>query len=79
MGALIFSSLVNGVLFFRVIEQCYFGSMRALTAHSSGAATIEEGPWPLVSALVVAALLLIVLGLSSQYVINAVLAGFITN
>ncbi len=82
VGALIFSSLVNAVLFFRVIEIAYFRTPEA-DAPGEGHETvpIREAPAAMLQPLVLAAAALIAVGLATgplvQYVIRfAVPGGF---
>jgi len=82
VGALIFSSLVNAVLFFRVIEIAYFRTPDEV-AHGSGheALQVREAPAAMLQPLVLAAAALIGVGLATgplvQHVIRfAVPVGF---
>jgi multicomponent Na+:H+ antiporter subunit D len=82
VGALIFSSLVNAVLFFRVIEIAYFRTPEA-GAPGAGheAEKVQEAPAAMLLPLVLAAAALIVVGLATgplvQHVIRfAVPGGF---
>ncbi|MDH3454939.1 MAG: proton-conducting transporter membrane subunit [Desulfuromonadales bacterium] len=76
--ALVVSSLINAVLFFRVIELAYFGSLSD-TEHP--ASERHEAPWWMLKPLVMTAILLIVVGLSTGPLVNNVIrlmipAGF---
>jgi len=80
VGALIFSSLVNAVLFFRVIEIAYFRTPDE-HAHGSGhgAVQVQEAPAMMLQPLVAAAAALIGIGLATgplvQHVIRVALPG----
>jgi len=71
--ALLFSSLVHTVLFFRVIERCYFEPVgQSHGGHSSGKA-MEEAPLSMVIPLLLVAVGLIVLGIySRELVVNII-------
>jgi multicomponent Na+:H+ antiporter subunit D len=81
VGALIFSSLVNAVLFFRVIEIAYFRTPGE-SAHDPGHGVPQAGEAPamMLQPLVVAAAALIVVGLATgplvQHVIRFAVPGF---
>ncbi len=77
VAALVFSSLVNAVLFFRIIEYAYFG--KGGEAH--GPIERNEAPAMILSPLLLAAVALIVVGLSSGPLVEnliklAIPAGF---
>ena len=79
--ALVFSSLVNAVLFFRIIELAYFGSLADGEHHKHPESERHEAPWWIVSPLVVTTVFLIVVGLSTGPLVNNVIrlvipAGF---
>jgi multicomponent Na+:H+ antiporter subunit D len=82
VGALIFSSLVNAVLFFRVIEIAYFRTADAgATGAGHEAVLLREAPAAMLQPLVLAAAALIGVGLATgplvQHVIRfAVPVGF---
>ncbi len=82
VGALIFSSLVNAVLFFRVIEIAYFRTPRAgQPVEGHEAVQVREAPAAMLQPLVLAAAALIGVGLATgplvQHVIRfAVPGGF---
>jgi multicomponent Na+:H+ antiporter subunit D len=81
VGALIFSSLVNAVLFFRVLEIAYFRTPGE-SAHDPGHGVPQAGEAPamMLQPLVVAAAALIVVGLATgplvQHVIRFAVPGF---
>jgi multicomponent Na+:H+ antiporter subunit D len=80
VGALIFSSLVNAVLFFRVIEIAYFRMPDAdAPGTGHGAVQVQEAPAMMLQPLVVAAAALIGVGLATgplvQHVIRVALPG----
>jgi len=78
VAALIFSSLVNAVLFFRLIEIAYFRG----DAHGGhGVSRLEEAPALMVSPLVATALALLAVGLATGPLVQGVIrlalpAGF---
>ena len=61
--ALVFSSLVNAILFFRIIEYAYFG--KGGDDHGHAAIERNEAPLMILSPLLLVAVALIVVGLSS--------------
>jgi multicomponent Na+:H+ antiporter subunit D len=71
--ALVFSSLVNAVLFFRIIELAYFGSLQDGEHHEHTSAERHEAPWWMLKPLLVTAVLLIVVGLSTGPLVNNVI------
>ncbi|SDT95858.1 complex I subunit 5 family protein [Desulfobacula phenolica] len=78
-AALIISSLICAVLFFKVFEICFFESMSEEHGHgdSHGEVTLEEAP---VSMLIVSGLVslsLIVVGLFSGTIVNTVILPFL--
>jgi multicomponent Na+:H+ antiporter subunit D len=80
VGALIFSSLVNAVLFFRIIEIAYFRTPQAGHAgHGHEVDTLREAPAAMLQPLVLAAASLIGVGLATgplvQHVIRIALPG----
>lgn len=80
VGALIFSSLVNAVLFFRIIEIAYFRTPQAEHAgHGHEVDTLREAPAAMLQPLVLAAASLIGVGLATgplvQHVIRIALPG----
>ena len=79
--ALIFSSLVNAVLFFRIIELAYFHSSQEDGNLEHTSLERQEAPWWILSPLALTAVLLIVVGLSTGPLVNNVIrlmlpAGF---
>jgi multicomponent Na+:H+ antiporter subunit D len=71
--ALVFSSLVNALLFFRVIELAFFGSLADGQHHEHTASEQHEAPWWMLKPLVLTAVLLIVVGLSTGPLVNNVI------
>lgn len=71
--ALILSSLVNAVLFFRIIELGYFGSLADGKRHAHAGSERLEAPLTMVKPLVVTALLLLVVGLGTGPLIEHVI------
>lgn len=86
VAALIFSSLVNAVLFFRIIEIAYFRSGGAEDGHGPAedqrqGILAQEAPMQLLQPLVLAALALILVGLGTGPLVSGVIrlalpAGF---
>ncbi len=76
MAALLFSSLVNAVLFFRVIEIGYFepfADHHGHGHHDGAAIAIDEAPLSMLAPLVVVALSLIILGVYAGYIVTNVI------
>jgi len=71
--ALIFSSLVNSVLFFRIIELAYFSSPQEGESIEHTSLGRQEAPWWILSPLALTAVLLIVVGLSTGPLVNNVI------
>jgi multicomponent Na+:H+ antiporter subunit D len=70
MAALIVSSLVNVVLFFRIFEVAFFEK-------PADGADPQEVRWIRVAPVAVVALLLIVAGLSTGLIVDKIIAGII--
>jgi multicomponent Na+:H+ antiporter subunit D len=68
--ALLFSSLVNAVLFFRIIEIGFFHSADAAHGHEPHPGKVAEAPLQMLQPLVLVAIGLIVVGLSSGPLVN---------
>jgi multicomponent Na+:H+ antiporter subunit D len=75
VAALLFSSLVNAVLFFRIIEIAYFRTGEAAHGHDLGhaAVRVEEAPLMMLAPLVLAALALIAVGFGSGPLVSGVI------
>jgi multicomponent Na+:H+ antiporter subunit D len=71
--ALVFSSLVNAVLFFRIIELAYFGSLQDGEHHEQATSERHEAPLWMLKPLILTAVLLIVVGLSTGPLVNNVI------
>ncbi len=71
--ALIVSSLINAVLFFRIIELAYFGSLQDGGDQEHTVAERHEAPWWMLSPLVLTAVILIVVGLSTGPLVDSVI------
>ncbi len=71
--ALIFSSLVNAVLFFRIIELAYFSRPEEGAASESLPLERQEAPWWILSPLALTAGLLIVVGLGTGSLVDNVI------
>ena len=72
--ALVASSLINVVLFFRIIELAYFGSLTEGEHHEEGQGQRLEAPWWMLKPLVITAVLLIAVGLSTGPLINNIIS-----
>jgi multicomponent Na+:H+ antiporter subunit D len=72
--ALVVSSLINVILFFRIIELAYFGSLTDGEHHEHGSTERHEAPWWMLKPLVITAVLLIVVGFSTGPLINNVIS-----
>ncbi|MCP3677189.1 MAG: monovalent cation/H+ antiporter subunit D family protein [Deltaproteobacteria bacterium] len=76
MAALIFSSLVNAVLFFRVIEVGYFEPFREHhgdEGHGHHPEPIDEAPFSMLAPLVIVSISLIVAGLYTGDIVTAII------
>lgn len=75
VAALVLSSLVNAVLFFRIIEIAFFPSEEGSGHghHGHEKIKVQEAPWMLLNPLVLTAVLLIVVGLNSGTIVNGVI------
>jgi len=75
VAALVFSSLVNAVLFFRIIEIAYFRTGEAVHGHGHGhvAIQVEEAPLTMLAPLVLATLALIAVGFGSGPLVSGVI------
>ncbi|MFC1523526.1 monovalent cation/H+ antiporter subunit D family protein [Thermodesulfobacteriota bacterium] len=76
MAALLFSSLVNAILFFRVIEIAYFEPMSDHHAdghHGVPAMAIDEAPFSMLAPLVIVSLSLIVLGIYAGDIVTNII------
>ncbi|MEK9657838.1 MAG: monovalent cation/H+ antiporter subunit D family protein [bacterium] len=71
MIALLFSSLINAVLFFRIIEYAYFGSFSSPNSHSQER---SEAPLSMLLPLVLVIICMMVLGLYSQDILKYFIA-----
>jgi multicomponent Na+:H+ antiporter subunit D len=72
--ALVASSLINVVLFFRVIELAYFGSLAEGEHHEEKPGECHEAPWWMLKPLVLTALLLVVVGLSTGPLVDNIIS-----
>jgi len=75
VAALLFSSLVNAVLFFRIIEIAYFRTGETGHGHDHGhaAVRVEEAPLMMLTPLVLAAIALIAVGFCSGPLVSGVI------
>ncbi len=81
-AALIFSSLVNVILFFRIFESAFFGSTCSNhehgSAHETGhhndhEAVIDEAPASMLVPLLVSTAMLIVLGFGTKFIVTQII------
>ena len=75
--ALVASSLVNAILFFRIIELAYFGSLADGEHHEHAEAERRDAPLWMIKPLVVTAVLLIVVGLSTGPLISNLISKIV--
>jgi len=73
MVALIFSSLVSVVLFFRVIEICYYEPFSEGHGHDHHPAPIDEAPLSMVLPLLIVAAGLVVVGLYTGDIVDHII------
>ncbi|PLX76446.1 MAG: proton-conducting membrane transporter [Desulfuromonas sp.] len=71
--ALVASSLINAVLFFRIIELAYFGALSGGEHHQHSSAERCEAPWPMVKPLMFVALLLLAVGFGTGPLVDNVI------
>lgn len=74
VAALLFSSLVNVVLFFRIIEICYYEPFTDHHHHEKEETSFDEAPAGMVIPLLMTAILLIVLGIYSGDIVTHIIA-----
>ncbi len=72
MAALIFSSLVNAVLFFRIIEKAFIEPVHAAGAEAT-VIEMDEAPLRMTLPLVFVAISLIAIGVCTNYIVRAVI------
>ncbi|MFO7596846.1 MAG: proton-conducting transporter membrane subunit [Desulfocurvibacter africanus] len=80
-GALILSSLINVILFFRIFEICFFEGGQEHGSHEHGhheESVLDEVHWTRLVPLAAAALILIAVGLSTGYIVDRVIAAALT-
>ncbi len=79
--ALLFSSLVNAILFFRIIEKAFFGELPAAETghghaaqghHKDEASVIDEAPLSMVAPLAIAAVGLLFIGLNTREIVTVI-------
>jgi len=73
MAALIFSSLVNVVLFFRVFEICYYEPFADHHGHNNHSGGMDEAPVSMVIPLLIVAVILIMVGIYTGDIVNYVI------
>jgi multicomponent Na+:H+ antiporter subunit D len=76
MAALLFSSLINAILFFRIIEVGYFGDLSKGHSHS-GREKISEAPMSMVIPTLAIGVLLLGLGLSTNAIVSNIIVHVI--
>jgi len=74
VAALLFSSLVNAVLFFRVIEISYYGDFEAHHGHGSSGEAVMESPASMVVPLLIVSIGLVVVGLYTGGIVKHLIA-----
>ena len=74
VAALLFSSLVNVVLFFRVIEISYYGDFETHHGHGSSPAVVMESPASMLVPLLIVSIGLVVVGLYTCSIVNHLIA-----
>jgi len=74
LAALLFSSLVNAILFFRIIELAYFheADMPHHDSHDSHHSAVKEAPLSMLAPLVVSAAALLIVGLGSGQIVDII-------
>ncbi len=83
MVALLFSSLVNAILFFRIIEKAFFGELPAAEADPGHGheeqghpedepGVIDEAPLSMVAPLAIAAAGLVFIGLNTREIVTVI-------
>jgi multicomponent Na+:H+ antiporter subunit D len=73
VAALVFSSLINAVLFFRLIEIAYFGNGDHAHGHDQTLQPAPSAPWYMQGSLLVTAAALIIIGLGSGQLVQGVI------
>jgi len=76
-GALLISSLICAVLFFKVFEVCFFEPMSEGHGHGHAAVTMEEAPVSSLAVLAVVSVSLIVVGVYSGTIVDTVILPFL--
>jgi multicomponent Na+:H+ antiporter subunit D len=71
--ALIFSSLVNAILFFRIIEISFFEPMHGNHGNGDHAEKIDEAPFSMLAPLVIVSISLIVIGIYTRDIVNVII------
>jgi multicomponent Na+:H+ antiporter subunit D len=73
VAALLFSSLVNVILFFRVIEISYYGDMQHAHGHGSPPEPRTEAPAIMLAPLLILAAGLVVVGMVTGTIVTSVI------
>ena len=80
VSALLLSSLINAILFMRVVEYAYFGEPRAGHGHHSGHAhgkEMDEAPVAMVACLLLVVASLVLVGLYSESIVSGMIQPFV--
>jgi multicomponent Na+:H+ antiporter subunit D len=72
-AALLTSSLINAVLFFRVIEVAYLAPMEPVSGHTEEAIQRDEAPFTMLGPIVIMAAGVLILGIFSGHIISTVI------
>lgn len=73
VAALVLSSLINVVLFFRVLEVAYFGALEGGHVHHPVAGERRDAPWWIMNPLLITAALLVAVGFGTGVLVDNVL------
>ena len=73
VGALLFSSLVNVILFFRVFEISYYGDMQHVHGHGSPPEPRTEAPATMLAPLLILSAGLVVIGMATGTIVTNVI------
>ena len=76
--ALVFSSLINAVLFFRIFEICFFEPMKEDHAHDHSRTVFSEAPASMLVPLLLVAAGLLAVGLYSGIIVDHLVAPFVS-
>ena len=73
MVALLFSSLINVVLFFRIFEICYYEPFGSTHGQEHSAITMDEAPISMVIPLLIVAAILFLVGIYTGDIVNQII------